>query len=192
MPRDGADHHDLRGVCQGNRCGRESAEYIDDLRTPRAFSRPLASRARSHAPSSALGSQRTLRWRKPDSSPRSPAMARSVGRRVTRCQAAYEGTGSGATADRAFSARREGESPSGWSRKLCHRCTATMCICGSWQAGPDGHQANVRLGSISRVSMDFLATARFRRMRSGRRSSPLLAEERSACPSRKNRVLGQN
>ena len=33
MPRDGADHHDLRGVCQGNRCGRESAEYIDDLRT---------------------------------------------------------------------------------------------------------------------------------------------------------------
>src|SRR5439155_14200202 len=67
MPRDGADHHDLRGVCQGNRCGRESAEYIDDLRTPRAFSRPLASRARSRAPSSALGSQRTLRWRKADS-----------------------------------------------------------------------------------------------------------------------------
>jgi hypothetical protein len=67
MPRDGADHHDLRGICQGNRCGRESAEYIDDLRTPRAFSRPLASRARSRAPSSALGSQRTLRWRKPDS-----------------------------------------------------------------------------------------------------------------------------
>jgi hypothetical protein len=28
MPRDGADHHDLGGVCQGNRCGRESAEYI--------------------------------------------------------------------------------------------------------------------------------------------------------------------
>ena len=67
MPRDGADHHDLRGVCQGNRCGRESAEYIDDLRTPRAFSRPLASRARSRAPSSALGSQRTLRWREMDS-----------------------------------------------------------------------------------------------------------------------------
>ena len=43
MPRDGADHHDLRGVCQGNRCGRESAEYIDDVRTPGAFSRPLAS-----------------------------------------------------------------------------------------------------------------------------------------------------
>src|SRR5712671_4271300 len=62
-----ADHHDLRGVCQGNRCGRESAEYIDDLRTPRAFSRPLASRARSRAPSSALGSQRTLRWRERDS-----------------------------------------------------------------------------------------------------------------------------
>jgi hypothetical protein len=55
MPRDGADHHDLRGVCH------------DDLRTPRAFSRPLASRARSLAPSSALGSQRTLRWSKPDS-----------------------------------------------------------------------------------------------------------------------------
>jgi hypothetical protein len=34
-------------------------EYIDDLRTPRAFSRPLARRARSRAPSSALGSQRT-------------------------------------------------------------------------------------------------------------------------------------
>jgi hypothetical protein len=62
-----ADHHDLRGVRQGNRCGRESAEYIDDLRTPRAFSRPLASRARSHAPSSALGSQGTLRWREADS-----------------------------------------------------------------------------------------------------------------------------
>ena len=31
-----------------------------------------------------------------------------------------------------------------------------MCICGSWQAGPDGHQANVRLGSISRLSVDFL------------------------------------
>jgi hypothetical protein len=59
MPRDGADHHDLRGVCQRNRCGRESAEYIDDLRTPRAFSRPLARWARSRAPSSALGSQRT-------------------------------------------------------------------------------------------------------------------------------------
>ena len=42
------------GVCQGNRCGRESAEYIDDRRTPRAFSRPLASGARSRAPSSAL------------------------------------------------------------------------------------------------------------------------------------------
>ena len=72
MSRDGADHHDLRGVCQGNRCGRESAEYIDDLRTPRAFSRPLASQARSRAPSSALGSQGTLRWRKQDSNPRSP------------------------------------------------------------------------------------------------------------------------
>src|SRR4029077_17034549 len=67
MPRDGADHHDLRGVCQGNRCGRESAEYIDDLRTPRAFSRPLARRAWSRAPSPALGSQRTLRWTEPDS-----------------------------------------------------------------------------------------------------------------------------
>jgi hypothetical protein len=76
MPRDGADHHDLRGVCQGNRCGRESAEYIDDLRTPRAFSRPLASRARSHASSSALGSQRTLRWRKAASNSQSRVASR--------------------------------------------------------------------------------------------------------------------
>ena len=37
MPRDGADHHDLRGVCQGNRCGREGAEYIDDLRNAKGI-----------------------------------------------------------------------------------------------------------------------------------------------------------
>jgi len=37
MPSDGADHHYLRGVCQGNRCGRESAEYIDDLRNAKGI-----------------------------------------------------------------------------------------------------------------------------------------------------------
>jgi hypothetical protein len=59
MPRDGADHHDLRGVCQSNRCGRESAEYIAELRTPRAFSRPLASRARSRAEGNLLFARAT-------------------------------------------------------------------------------------------------------------------------------------
>ena len=37
MPREGADHHYLRGVCQGKRCGREGAEYIDDLRNAKGI-----------------------------------------------------------------------------------------------------------------------------------------------------------